>query len=172
MKPPPTILALDVASTTGFCHGVAGGPIFFGSHRMSPPGAGHAEVQLAFWRWTADMIGAISPKIIAVEAPLDPRGIPKTTNPETFKLLIALAESVAAVAWGRGIYDVRYIPPSEVRRHFIGKNPKRDEAKRLTMRQCKLLGHNVMTDDQADAIALHDFMSGKLRQADLLERAR
>lgn len=172
MSAPPTILALDVATTTGFCHGEAGGKIYFGSHRVCPPGASHGEIQLAFWRWTADMIGAVSPKIIAVEAPLDPRAVAKTTNPETFMLLIALAESVAAVAWGRGIYNVRYERASDIRRHFIGKNPKRDEAKRLTMRQCKLLGHTVQTDDQADAIALHDYVSGKLRQADLLERAR
>ena len=172
MSPPPNILALDVAKTTGFCHGVAGGPIYFGSNTAAPAGAGHGEIQRKFWRWLNDLIITVNPTIIAVEDTLDPRWVSKTTNPKTFKLLIALAESVSAIASGRGVYNVQYIEASKIRKHFIGKNPKRDEGKRLTMRQCRLLGHNVMTDDQADAIALHDYMTAMLRQADLLERVR
>jgi hypothetical protein len=51
----PLILALDVATTTGFAHGPAGGHIISGSFRAGAPGASNAEVGRAYGAWLKDI---------------------------------------------------------------------------------------------------------------------
>ncbi len=84
------------------------------------------------------------------------------TNINTTTLLYGLPAVVGAVAFLRGIYDIRKADTSAVRQHFIGKNPKRAIAKRLVMKQCEHMGWDVTDDNEADALATWSFMCALL----------
>jgi hypothetical protein len=151
----PRILALDVATTTGWAVAFAkDDKPLFGAHRAAPGGSSAGYLFLNFARWLTDMIAIHQPDAIFFEAPLDPRRIGAKTNAETFRRLITMAGLVEMVAQARGVNRVYEAEASAVRRHFIGGNPKREEAKRQTMRLARSLGCDVKGDDEADAVAL------------------
>ncbi len=161
--PDPVLLALDVATTTGFAFGrIHDARPTFGHHRCAPPGASSGEAFLGFSRWLADLIGVATPAVIFYEAPLDPRQIGGRTSMETMFRLIGMAAHVHTVAQGRGVYRVERANVSEVRSFFIGKALKRDDAKRATIAQARTLGCDVNDDNAADAIATWFYASAVL----------
>lgn len=154
-----SILALDAATVTGYCHGAPGGPIYFGAIRPAPRGAPDGDTFIAYAKWLRDMVGATSPVAIYLESPLDPRRVGPGTNAATFRRLITLAGIVKMIAAGRGQIPVTEVDAATVRRFFIGENCKRERAKRLTIARCVDLGHEPQDDNAADAIALHYYAS-------------
>jgi hypothetical protein len=76
-----------------------------------------------------------------------------STNINTSTLLFGLPAIMGAVAYLKGIYDVRKARTTDVRHHFIGCNPKGKDGKKLVMRQCRAMGWTVEDDNEADALA-------------------
>ncbi len=155
------VLALDLASVTGWACGEPGGTPDHGSVRFAKAGASHEAVFAGALQWMSAICAERQPGIVVWEAPLAGFKGGKTTNDVT-TVLFGLPAVIGAVAYLRGIYDIRKASTSDVRHHFIGKNPKRAIAKRLVMKQCEHQGWDVADDNEADALATWSFMCALL----------
>lgn len=164
-----TVLALDLASVTGWACGEPGGAPHHGSVRFAKPGASHEAVFAGAAKWMSDICAEREPDLVVWEAPLSTSFKRGKTTMNTTTLLYGLPAVVGAVAYLRGIYDIRKADTREVRQHFIGQNPKRAKAKPLVMQQCRLYGWDVADDNEADALATWSFMCALLT-SDLLRR--
>jgi crossover junction endodeoxyribonuclease RuvC len=152
------IMALDLASTSGWAVGEPGSTPAHGSHRFASAGASHESIFAAAIKWTSDQITHYAPSLIVWEAPLATSMKRGTTNVNTTTLLYGLPAVVGAVAYLRGVYDVRKADTKSVRMHFLGENPKRARAKPLLMHQCRVMGWEVEDDNEADALATWHYM--------------
>jgi hypothetical protein len=83
------------------------------------------------------------------------------TNINTIKVLMGLAEHLEE--WAYNKFELREATVAQVRAHFIGQNFKSKIAKPMTMDQCRELGWNVETTDEADACALWSYQCAYLR---------
>lgn len=159
MKP---ILALDLASVTGWAVGEPGMMLAHGSIRFASKGASHEAIFANAYEWMLDKIAVYGPSLVVWEAPLTTtftRG--KTTN-DTTTVLFGLPAIIGCAAYQRGVYDIRKAETRLVRLHFIGQNPKRTIAKRLVIRQCAAHGWDVKDDNEADACATWSYMCSLL----------
>jgi hypothetical protein len=153
------VLALDLASRTGFCVGVPGDrkPLS-GSIRFASAGASHEAIFAAAYQWTSGMVHEHKPSTVVWEAPMPTSFNRGSSNVNTTTLLYGLPAVIGAAAYRCGVYDIRKASTKDVRNHFIGSNPKRVQAKELTIRQCRVMGWPVADDNEADAIAVWSFM--------------
>ncbi len=141
-----TILALDLASVTGWAIGEPGGTPKHFSIRFATPGASHEAIFSNAMHWMQGMLSAYQPDLIVWEAPMPTsfnRG--KTTSDAT-TILHGLPAVIGAAAYQSGIYDIRKAETRLVRHHFIGCNPKRAKAKPMVIRQCQAMGWDVADD--------------------------
>lgn len=147
------ILALDLASVTGWACGEPGGEPTHGYIRFASLGSSHEAIFAAACRW---MIAKMEegPTIVVFESPLATSFKRGKTNASTTALLWGLPAVVGAVAYMSGCYNIRKADTRDVRLHFIGGNHKRAKAKALTVRNCQLMGWNVTDDNEADALAI------------------
>lgn len=149
-----SVLALDLATTFGWCEGVPGEKPIFGEQRFAPAGADSSAVFAGAIKWVAERCSAFKPSILIYEAPLDPRHLgPKTTR-DTALRLIGLPACVEGTAYLSGVYDIREARADDVRSFLLGTRPKKADAKRMVMDRLKLLGHEVKGDNEADALAI------------------
>jgi hypothetical protein len=154
-----TVMALDLASQTGFAIGEVGSKLQPDSGTVRFGGSSSHEATFAnALRWMSEMCTLHEPTTIVWEAPLATSFSRGNTNVTTTTLLYGLPAVIGAVAHLKGIYDVRKANTRDVRNHFIGSNPKRVEAKKLTMRQCRAMGWDVEDDNEADALATWSYM--------------
>lgn len=144
-----SILALDIATRTGFCYG-KGKNLKFG-HYSIPKKYNYDGIKFYnFSIWVQRMIEQTKPEAIAIEKPFV-RGY------STFYLfgLCAVAEAVAAS------FDIPImkVTPNTIKKSFTGNG----KASKLDMLNCALdMGYNVTVDDEADAIALHQYVQTQL----------
>lgn len=157
----PTVLALDLASVSGWAVGEPGGEPMHGSIRFASKGASHEAIFANAFRWTSSLLLEHAPKLIVWEAPLAGFKGGKTTNDVT-TVLFGLPAVVGAAAYLRGIFDIRKADTRDIRNHFIGCNPKRAEAKPMVVRQCRAMGWDVEDDNEADALATWSYMCALL----------
>jgi len=148
------VLALDLATTTGWCYGAPGSIPKFGHLRFAKPGSSRALIYREFRRWL-NAKWATSPDMIVFESPAVPSIMAGKTNIETIKLLVGLTEHLEEWAYER--IELREARVADVRVHFIGANLKSAMAKQKTFDQCRMLGWDVQTTDESDACALWDF---------------
>ena len=148
------VLALDLATTTGWAYGAPGSIPKFGHLRFAKPGASRAETYRAFRGWL-NAKWAKAPDMIVYESPAVPSIMAGKTNIDTIKLLVGLAEHLEEWAYQR--IELREARVADVRVHFIGQNMKSAFAKAKTFEQCHVLGWKVENNDEADACALWDF---------------
>ena len=158
------ILALDLASVTGWACGEADEAPSHGYIRFATAGASHEAVFFAALQWTNGMIAQYKPKTIVWESPLSTSFRIGKTNLNTTALLYGLPAVVGAAAYSRAIYNCRKADTRDVRLHFIGKNPKRAIAKAATIARCQQLGWNVTDDNEADALAIWDYAASLERR--------
>src|SRR5579864_7006457 len=156
----PIVLALDLASVSGWAVGEPGSKPLHGSIRFATKGASHEAIFANAFRWMNGMLLAHAPKLVVWEAPM-PTSF-KTSNVNTTTLLYGLPAVIGAAAYLRGGYDIRKANTSDVRNHFIGSNPKRAKAKGLVIRQCCAMGWNCSDDNEADALATWSYMCSLL----------
>jgi crossover junction endodeoxyribonuclease RuvC len=151
------VLALDLASISGWACGEPGGKPAHGSHRFARAGASHEAIFAGAVRWINGLLNEYEPRVVVWEAPLAGFKGGKTTNDVT-TVLFGLPAVIGAVVYLRGIYDIRKADTRDVRLHFIGSNPKRAEAKPKVIRQCRVMGWDVEDDNEADALATWSYM--------------
>lgn len=154
------ILALDVATVTGFAFGKVGSIPTSGSVRLKSPDDESGRACRKLGIWLRDQFTLTKPDLVVVEAPLNIGGV--ISNPATISLLHRLVGGVETIC---GPYGVRCasVNVQTVRRHFIGKgrppNPKQE-----VLERCKQLGWIDKTSkdhDRADALALWDYAQAK-----------
>ncbi len=140
----PSVLALDLASVSGWAVGEPGGKPAHGSHRFARAGASHEAIFAGAVRWLNGIMNEHDPRIVVWEAPM-PTSF-GTTNLNTTTLLYGLPAVIGAITYLRGVYDIRKADTRAVRMHFIGCNPKRAMAKPMVIRQCNKMGWPVSTN--------------------------
>jgi hypothetical protein len=152
-----SVLALDLASVSGWAVGEPGGKPVHGSNRFARPRASHEAIFAGAVKWINGILNEYEPAMVVWEAPLAGFKGGKTTDDVT-TILFGLPAVIGAVVYLRGVYDIRKADTRDVRNHFIGSNPKRAKAKPMVMRQCRAMGWNVADDNEADALATWSYM--------------
>jgi hypothetical protein len=181
---PRQILALDLAARSGWAMGYAKDAVpTSGTIRFAREGASMAAVLSNCRLFLRDFLSA-NPEIgiVVFEAPLVPGFKTGKTTFAATRQLIGLCAVVEEMIYTYNDLDRRNAPftpilcrearVSDVRNHFIGKNPKRDIAKAMTIAQCQRLGWKPLDDNEADALALWDYQRSLLLTQDLLNRAK
>ena len=154
------VLALDLATVTGWAYGCPGSNPKCGHIRFGKPNSTRATTYRAFRAWLSAMTeGAFPdlppPDLVVYESPAIPSFMGGRTNIETTRLLFGLAEHLEEFCYSR--FELREATVSQVRSHFIGSNMKAKIAKPLTLERCQDFGWEVATTDEADAAALWDY---------------
>lgn len=157
------LLALDIATTTGYCAGSPGETPRFGSFTLprafDPDELGRRGA--AFSNWLNDLITVERPTHIVFEAPIPPRGGNVTTNIYTVRLLLGLAFTAETIAYLREI-DCQEAHIQTVRKAFTGSG-RAD--KDMVIAACVKRGWSVADDHQADAGAIFAFIeAGELKR--------
>lgn len=157
--PGPLIMALDIATVTGWAKGRPGEVPDCGSLRFAKASASDNAVFAGCLKWlSAELEPKPRPDILIVESMLPPEANVGKTSREVRDRLAGLHGVVRAVAFMRGIYEIQEAGVGAVRGHFI-HNPqlKRDAAKAEVMRVCKALRWPVDDHNAGDAAALWHF---------------
>ena len=163
MKWTGNVLALDLATTTGWAYGEAGKPPRFGHLRFGKIGTSRPQLYRNFRTWLDDTwnVRDHQPALVVYESAAIPSLMSGKTNIDTTKTLIGLCEHLEE--WAHEVVELREATVSQVRSHFIGRNYKAKFAKPMTVERCRALGWAVETDDEADACALWDYQMSFLR---------
>lgn len=158
-----TILALDLATTTGFAWGKPGKPPHFGHIRFAKLGAERARIHRNFrdWMQTRWNVRDHQPELVVYESPASPMIMMGRTHISTIKLLIGLCEHLEEFCFEK--FELREASVGQVRAHFIGGNFKSAVAKQMTVDRCLQLGWMVTNDNEADACALWDYQVACIR---------
>ena len=133
-----TVLALDLATVTGYCYGKPGTTPKFGHHRWMKQGQFRPQAYRQFRLWLDLWCSAHKTDWIVYEAPIAPLLMGGQTNLNTIKLLVGLAEHLEE--WAYKKVELRQASVAEVRSHFIGRNLKSAIAKPLTLQKCRERG--------------------------------
>lgn len=157
------VLALDLATVTGWCYGAPGERPEFGFLRFGPPGSSRAAIYREYRSWLNDwLIDRDPPKVVVFESAAIPMVMQGKTNANTIKLLIGMCEHTEELCFSR--VELREAMASQVRAHFIGTNRvQRADAKKRTIERCNALGIEVKNDNEADAVALWHYQIAHLR---------
>ena len=151
------VLALDLATTTGWAFGCPGSNPQCGHIRFTKEGSTRAQTYRVFREWLVNSWGSHNkPDLICYESPAIPAFLGGRTNIETTRLLFGLAEHLEEWAYGCHV-ELREATTSQIRCHFLGQNLKAKIAKPLTLERCKDFGWECTTTDEADAAALWDY---------------
>jgi hypothetical protein len=158
------ILALDIATTTGWARGrVHGGAPMAGSVCFAK--SANSSDNAIFGNALAWFSGFLEPQprpdFLIIEAMLPPDAMKGSTNRATRDRLAGLHGIFRAVAHLRGIYDISVVSVGDVRGHFIGdRGAKRHIAKCETIERCRRLGWLAEDEHAADALATWSFACG------------
>ena len=160
----PIILALDIATTTGFARGRVGEVPIGGSVRFGKTNASNNAVFAACLKWIArELEPEPRPEILIVESMLSPEAKVGATSRDVRDRLAGLHGVVRAVAHLRGIYEINEAGVAAVRAHFIGSShERRDRAKSLVLDRCKQLGWDANDNNCGDAFALWSYTAALL----------
>ena len=160
------ILALDLASVTGWCHGVPGATRSprIGVIRLRPnsaTGAAYGVIGAGMEEWLCDLIPVIQPQLIIYEAPLL-----RHKGAAAARIALGLAMIVETVAHQFAVRAAEN-HAGNTRRLVMGKgNPTKDEI----VAWCLAQGWNPPTHDAADAALLWrlacDVQTGKVKASD------
>jgi hypothetical protein len=155
------VLALDLATTTGWAWGQPGSTPLFGHDRFAKIGQSRAVVYRRFRLWLDLFCGARKVDLIVFESAAVPSFMSGKTNVDTTKLLFGLTEHLEE--WAHERFELREASVSQIRSHFIGRNLQSRIAKPLVLAKCRERAWNVTTDDEAAACALWDYQVCCLR---------
>lgn len=159
-----SVLALDVATSTGWAFGSAGEIPQHGTFRINPTGDDLGHFGVEFIKWLSSKIRELRPREIVFESPI----LPAKTNIATTRKLHGLALLVECVANLEGV-PCSEISSGEWRRQFLGPyypaKPTRDDLKRAVIAACRGMGWNPRGDDDADALGLLYVVNCRRNQA-------
>ena len=152
MTAPCDIVALDLATSTGWARWKSGAKVRHGTIKMPKTGPDVGRFLSEFDYRLADLL-TVAPDIIVFEAPW----IGPNTHQATARKLMSLAGHVEFICF-RSDIPVREVNNATVRKHFCGKGKaSRNELKSLVMQACRARGWEPANDDEADALAVLDF---------------
>jgi hypothetical protein len=162
-----TVLALDLATTSGWALGIPGGDPRCGSVRFGRSGDSEDDVFEAALRWAlkffAVELNSEDEPLVVLERLLPPQARPGTTSRAVRDRLAGLHGIIRAAARHNGIRDIRTATVNDVRNHFIQMSGAKRAAAKLQVRhQCELLGWRVNDDNAADAAALWSYQCALL----------
>jgi hypothetical protein len=160
----PRILALDLASRTGWaCGHVSDAMPRSGSVRFAREGASLGAIYSGCRQWLSDFVAAEPDvRLIVFEAPMAPGHMAGFTTAHIIRVLIGLCAVVEEFGHSHR-FDMREARVFDVREHFLGSNRiKRKEAKSLTIEACNQLGWAPCDDNAADALALWHYQASIL----------
>ena len=156
----PDILALDLATRTGWARGVVNGEPEFGSVTFGKDGASNAARFAHALRWAVDIFKDDPPDILVIEAPISVRGF---FDQQAAKLLFGLPAIFMATAYECGVHQIYEHDVRDVRGTFIShRNLKTAMAKAAVERRCRQLGWKVPDHNASDAAALWFFQCAKI----------
>lgn len=163
MTDQPDILALDLATVTGFARGRLGQKPVSGSIRFGRPKDSSQAVFGAALVWLEAQMLEPKPDIVIIERLLPPEAMKNKTSRAVRDRLAGLHGIARAAAHLHGIEEVTEASVGDVRRHFIGDGSlKRKPAKQVVIDRCVALGWQVEDDNAADACALWSYACGVL----------
>lgn len=156
------ILALDIASVTGWCVGTAGDRPMYGSVRLMGKGASDGSLLASMADWLGDMIALYKPSRIVYEAPL-----PQQTNINAAKIALRLSGVVELISWRKNI-RCGEAHVKTVRKAVVGngnaRKPEVVEWVRCTLQWPVPTVMGVPDYDSCDAIAVWAFSTGLTKQ--------
>lgn len=152
-----TILALDVATVTGFAVGAPGKDPIHGSVSLRS-GAEHPGTKgCLLGDWIGPILTVHKPWRVVIEAPL--MMMPKSGgNAATMEHLIGLPYLVKVICCRRDI-PVYPVASSTVRKFFLG-NGRPENPKKAVMDECRRRGWEPSDDNDADSCAVWDYACG------------
>ena len=155
------VLAIDLATKTGFCRGAVGGTPEFGTMNFAIKSRDRVvSSDLIFataMDWASGLIDPV-PDILIVESMLPPDAMKNHTSRQTRDRLAGLHGIIRGVARRKGVGEISEAAVQDVREHFIGyRNLPRVQAKRAVIDRCQSLGWDVANDNEADACALWSY---------------
>ena len=153
---PGVVLALDLATTTGWAYGSPGAVPQFGHERFSKVGGARALNYRNFRDWLDEFMQATKVDLIVYELPAVPSIMSGKTNIDTIKLLIGFAEHLEEWCFSHSL-ELREATVAQVRAHFIGRNFKSSIAKPMVFDACHARSWMCETTDESDACALWDY---------------
>ena len=142
-----SVLALDLATVTGYAFGKPGSSPKFGHHRFAKTGQPRPAAYKQFRLWLDLWCSARKTDLIVFESPAVPTYMMGQTNVGTTKLLFGLCEHLEE--WAYNKIELREASVSQVRSHFIGRNLKGAVARPITMARCHERGWKVETSDRS-----------------------
>jgi hypothetical protein len=148
------ILALDLATVTGWAFGNPGEQPVFGSIRFGKTSPTHGEIAAAAIEWMIGKLDEVKPHLIVFEQPLPPNFTGGHTTLNTSMVLMGLPFLLSGIAYKLGIFNVTSATVSQVRNCFLGENLKSAQAEKLTLARCQHLGWAPKDHNEADALAL------------------
>jgi hypothetical protein len=157
------ILALDIATTTGWARGRIGEVPMSGSVTFArKAGSSENAIFASALTWLSTFLEPASrPDMLVIEALLPPTAMKDHTSRAVRDRLAGLHGIMRAVAHLRGIYRIDEAKVGDVRGHFIGHRAcKRKIAKRETVAKCRALGWPCEDDNAADALAVWSYACG------------
>ena len=95
--------------------------------------------------------------------------IDRNTHQQTARVLFGI-QSLAEMKAARNSLGFHLVKPTEWRRHFLGPLPRgtrRRDFKRLACERCRVLGYDIKTDDEADALGILDYALARAKVASL-----
>ena len=166
MKPAdPLILALDIATNTGWAIGRPSGTPTASSQRFGQFHSEQHDVFAAAIKWFSEfLLQDPRPDTLIVEAMLPPTAMKGQTSRAVRDRLAGLHGCFLGVAKLRGVGEISQASVGDVRAHFIGDRMcRREQAKREVMRQCEMQGWNAEDHNAADACALWSYACTLIR---------
>lgn len=157
------VLAFDTATTTGWAVGDLRGERRWGSFTLPRTGANIGLFLIFAERRIEELVAQHRPKMLAYEAPLL---IPRADNPEKLQRLLGLVSEVEKCAERRSL-PCEKATLGQIRTHFLGAGYRNQTAdlKARTKVKCRDMGYDVADDNEADAMALLDYMLSLQRPA-------
>jgi hypothetical protein len=150
------ILALDIATTTGWARGKLGEQPISGSitFRKNNPAQPFGD---ALEHFRGLLQAKPRPDLVMIERMLPPSAFQGATGFKTFLLLAGLRGVVFSVVDRLGV-ELGEANVGDVRQHFISdRMAGRERAKRETVQRCRALGWQPADDNAADALAVWSY---------------
>ena len=159
------LLAFDLATNTGVAFGGTGGMPIAMTYVLGDSGSKHGQRFAELGLVTRRLIADFKPDHIAIEEAIA-GGAPGDAS--RVKLAMGLRACVMAAGFVHDIKVTEHAVAS-IRKHFVGQgNLASDKAKAATIRRCERLGWRVRNDNEADALALWDFVRNGLTKSSTL----
>ena len=165
-KPDPLIIALDIATRTGWALGRPSQAPRSGSQRFGQFHSDPHEIFGAALKWFSEFLQQQEPRpdTLIVEQMLPPLAMKGQTSRAVRDRLAGLHGVMLGVAQLRGVGEIAQASVGDVRSHFIGDRMcRREQAKREVMLQCETQGWPAQDHNAADACALWSYACTLIR---------